>query len=77
MNTIADLAWAAGIIDGEGSIFIMKQQRKDRERDHNYILRISVQSTDPYMTKELGKLFPDGAIFSQDRYKSENSKMAS
>ena len=25
MNTIADLAWAAGIIDGEGSIFIMKQ----------------------------------------------------
>ena len=72
MNTIADLAWAAGIIDGEGSIFIMKQQRKDRERGHNYILRISVQSTDPYMTKELGKLFPDGAIFSQDRYKSEN-----
>jgi len=46
MNTIADLAWAAGIIDGEGSIFIMKQQRKDRERGHNYILRISVQSTD-------------------------------
>ena len=37
MNTIADLAWAAGIIDGEGSIFIMKQQRKDRERGHNYI----------------------------------------
>ena len=72
MNTIADLASAAGIIDGEGSIFIMKQQRKDRERGHNYILRISVQSTDPYMTKELGKLFPEGAIFSQNRYQSEN-----
>lgn len=72
MNTIADLAWAAGIIDGEGSIFVMKQGRKDRERDYNYIMRVSVQSTDPYMTKELGKIFPDGAIFSQDRYKSDN-----
>ena len=66
MNTIADLAWAAGIIDGEGSIFVMKQKRKDRERDHNYIMRLSVQSTDPYMTKELCKLFPDGAVFTQE-----------
>ena len=24
------------------------------------------------MTKELGKLFPEGAIFSQNRYQSEN-----
>ena len=66
MNTIADLAWAAGIIDGEGSIFVMKQKRKDRERDHNYIMRLSVQSTDPYMTKELCKLFPNGAVFTQE-----------
>lgn len=66
MNTIADLAWAAGIIDGEGSIFIMKQGRKDRERDHNYTMRISVQSTDPYMANELCKLFPDGAVFTQE-----------
>lgn len=66
MNTIADLAWAAGIIDGEGSIFVMKQGRKDRERDYNYIMRISVQSTDPYMAKELCKIFPDGAVFTQE-----------
>jgi len=66
MNTIAELAWAAGIVDGEGSIFVMKQGRKDRERDHNYIMRVSVQSTDPYMAKELCKLFPDGAVFTQE-----------
>jgi hypothetical protein len=67
MLTIADLAWTAGIIDGEGSVFVMKQKRKDRERDTNYILRVSVQSTDPYMTKELFKMFPEGAEFSVQR----------
>lgn len=51
-----DLAWLAGIIDGEGSIFIMKQKRLDRERDTNYILRISVDSTDPYMAVECFKI---------------------
>lgn len=71
-RTIADLAWCAGIMDGEGSIFVMKQKRKDRERDVNYILRVSVQSTDPYMTKELLNLFPDGAEFNVHRDKHNN-----
>lgn len=73
MNTIADLAWAAGIIDGEGSIFIMKQSRKDRERDVNYILRVAVESTDPYMSQELLKIFPEGALFSSSRDKRANN----
>ena len=63
MNTIADAAWTAGIIDGEGSIFVMKQGRHDREREYNYILRVSVQSTDRIMTSELKRLWPDGAEF--------------
>lgn len=67
-----DKAWAAGIIDGEGSIFVMTQKRKDRERDTNYILRVSVQSTDPFMTAELKKLWPDGAEFSVNRFQNEN-----
>lgn len=67
--SIADIAWTAGIIDGEGSIFIMKQGRVDRERTVNYILRVSVQSTDPYMTSELKRMFPDGAEFSVQRDK--------
>jgi hypothetical protein len=69
MLTIADLAWTAGIIDGEGSIFVMTQKRQDRERETNYILRVSVQSTDPFMTAELKKMFPDGAEFSVQRDK--------
>ena len=73
MNTIADLAWAAGIIDGEGSIFIMKQRRLDRERDTNYILRVTVESTDPYMAQELKKIFPYGALFSSSRDKRSNN----
>lgn len=71
MLTVADLAWTAGIIDGEGSIFVMRQKRKDRERDTNFILRVSVQSTDPYMTKELLKMFPDGAEFSVQRERGQ------
>jgi hypothetical protein len=51
-----DLAWLAGIIDGEGSIFVMRQKRKDRERDTNYIMRVSVDSTDPFMVPECQKI---------------------
>lgn len=72
MNTIADAAWAAGIIDGEGSIFIMSQKRNDRDRDVNYILRVSVQSVDRIMTKELQRMWPDGAEFSVQRNGNEN-----
>lgn len=65
MNTtsIADIAWLAGIIDGEGSIFIMKQGRKDREREFNYILRVSVQSSDGIMAQECMKITGIGACF--------------
>ena len=41
MNEI-DKAWAAGIIDGEGSIFVMTQKRKIGKRYQLY-LRVSVQ----------------------------------
>lgn len=64
-----DKAWIAGIIDGEGSIFVMRQKRLDRERDTNYILRVAVQSTDPYMTKALKELCPISAEFSVQRDK--------
>jgi hypothetical protein len=70
--TEIDLAWTAGIIDGEGSIFVMTQKRLDRERDTNYILRVSVQSTDPYMSAELKRMFPDGAEFGVQRRNNPN-----
>ena len=68
--TNVDLAWLAGIIDGEGSIFVMINPRKGkmgsdgyiRKRD-NYILRTSVQSADKYMIPEIHRLWPEGAEF--------------
>lgn len=68
MNEV-DLAWSAGIIDGEGSIFITIQKRIDRERPVNYLLRVSVQSTDPFMSPELKRLFPEGEVLSVQRGK--------
>lgn len=66
-------AWLAGIIDGEGSIFIMKQKRKDRERDTNYILRVSVQSTDPFMAVECSNLVGGPIITEQFDKRPNNS----
>lgn len=46
-----DLAWLAGIIDGEGCIFADK-----------YALRVQIGSADPYMAFECKKIFPFGCI---------------
>ena len=68
-----DKAWLAGIIDGEGSIFVMKQKRKDRERDTNYILRVTVQSTDKFMCPKIHSLV-GGPVIWEQRDKRENCK---
>ena len=60
MATDVELAWLAGIIDGEGSIFIMKAARKDRERSFNYVLRLSVQSADGIMAKSCYEISGQG-----------------
>jgi len=61
--TIADLAWLAGIIDGEGSIFIMRNKRTDRERIYNYILRLSVQSIDDIMIPSCYEITGEGCTY--------------
>jgi len=63
-KTVADLAWAAGIVDGEGSIFVLTQSQ---------ILEVTVLSTDPYMSAELQKLWPDSAVRSQKTKESHHS----
>lgn len=72
-QNVVDLAWLAGIIDGEGSIFIMKQTRKDRERAFNYILRLSVQSADRIMAFECMKLTGEGATMDAPTAKENQS----
>lgn len=61
--TMADLAWLAGIIDGEGSIFVMRNTRTDRERTFNYVMRICVQSTDDIMARECLNITGEGYTF--------------
>ncbi len=43
-----DLAYAAGIIDGEGCIYIdrYKDKRRNEEKNMNYVLRVKVAMTD-------------------------------
>ena len=46
------LAWAAGIIDGEGCILLSLHTKKK-----SYNLRVTVTNTDPKMLKELKSMF--------------------
>lgn len=71
--TVAELAWLAGIIDGEGSIFIMRNTRKDRERSFNYILRVSVQSTDTIMARACAEITEIGATYTSVTKQEANS----
>lgn len=63
-----DLAWAAGIIDGEGSIFIQKcnsigkvyptaKRKVRREKSPTYNLRMAVQMVDKKTITVLANLF--------------------
>jgi len=61
--TVAELAWLAGVMDSDGSIFIMKNTRKDRDRTFNYILRLSVQSVDNIMANACAEITELGATY--------------
>lgn len=73
MATDVELAWLAGIVDGEGSIFIMKAARKDRARSFNYVLRVSVQSTDRIMARSCYEISGEGACMDAVTKQDNNS----
>lgn len=50
-------AYAAGILDGEGSVIIYKKDRPDRKRGHLYGGHITVTSTTEQLIKWLQKEF--------------------
>ena len=73
MPTTQELAWAAGIIDGEGYIGISKRSR------HSSILkafdaRLSVSMTDFKTTKRLRDMFDCGSFYVQNRDEKHNQK---
>ncbi len=63
-----ELAWAAGIVDGEGSIFIQRTNYVDkiypnakrkirREKSPSYTLRLSVRMTDKPTIEKMSNIF--------------------
>lgn len=80
MDESINWAWLAGIVDGEGSIYIMVNPRKGkvdadgyiRKRD-NYILSLAIQSTDKVMAPEALKITGVGAVWPQRSFK-ENQR---
>jgi hypothetical protein len=64
-----DLAWAAGLVDGEGCISI-DRQRADRKRGEvrsKHRLKLRVQMTHPATINRLADLFRRGSILSPRR----------
>ena len=58
-----DLAWAAGIVDGEGSICLIKCHRQDEYGlRYGWDLRVDVGNTDPRMLIRLRAIFGCGGI---------------
>lgn len=87
MTNNTDLAYAAGLIDGEGSILIIGRKRKkkdSRKRYTDYYLRVKIESTDgvmcPWMQMKFGgclRFLPIKNVKYSDKYLWEmNSRSA-
>lgn len=59
-----DLAWAAGLIDGEGCICILKRppQATARGKSHNYYILVKVSMGDSKAIKRLYEIFKLGSL---------------
>ncbi len=53
-----DLAYVAGIIDGEGCVQIQKVKPHNREKSEQYKLQLRVYNTDRSLIEYLNQLFP-------------------
>jgi LAGLIDADG endonuclease len=57
MNTNTDLAWAAGIVDGEGCIAICRYQNKRGSRKDYLHAILQIGNTDPRMLVKIQSMF--------------------
>lgn len=62
-----DLAWAAGIIDGEGCIGIYGRSRGY----HEYFARLFIRNSDLKMIQKLQSIFQKGTILKQHTHNSK------
>ncbi len=68
-----DLAWAAGFIDGDGSIAIARDWPSRRMVNPHHSLFVRVGNTDLAVLEELQRIFGVGSIFQQDKRKHPDS----
>ena len=61
MNTLADIAWAAGLFDGEGCVFMSRQKRLNRPSD-GYALKLSMSMVHKPTLQEFAKVVQRGAV---------------
>lgn len=58
MATVAECAWTAGIIDGEGTITVVPRKRTDNACvNHGYSMRVQVSNTDQAMILKLKSIW--------------------
>lgn len=72
MPTEAEIAWAAGIVDGEGCITISRQKPGARQVSVSYRLALKVTMGHRATVERLGELFRAGSIQVQYSTKGHN-----
>lgn len=75
MPTTNDLAYLAGIIDGEGCISISKRFNKDRTAYKNFVIKLIITNTDLKLIEWLVKNFGFSSIRRMVSKKYPNSKV--
>jgi len=69
-----DLAYIAGIIDGEGTVGIYKKKPKNEYQSPGYRERVAISSSNLEVLNYINKFFP-GVIAKNTRYSSKHSPM--
>jgi hypothetical protein len=58
---VADLAWLAGIVDGEGHLGInwstQHEVLRSGEKKRQFVLRCHIRNTDPFMMKKISDIY--------------------
>jgi len=57
-----DLAWLAGIIDGEGTISIYKEQRPANKSGYRYYSVVEISNSNEGIINRLSAILPDSAV---------------
>lgn len=75
-DRLADLAWAAGFVDGEGCISIVKQTFKDPKRRPIYRVRVQVAQSDLGVLKKLQKILGVQSSIAEIKWRSDQNEWA-